>query len=235
MRFLLFFFIFLFFTLYAETLIPKNSQQLIIVEAKDFNTSLAHLQAYEKINGTWEKQGKAINVNLGRNGLGWGEGIISFKALLHEPFKKEGDGKSPAGLFTLDSFFGYEKQTFNFPYLQVQAQDLCIDESESSDYNTLVSSPAPQDYKSFEYMRREDNLYKLGIFVGHNKKQIKNRGSCIFLHIQREAKSPTSGCTSMPEKELLNLMKWLDKSKKPLLLQLPSLHLKKLKLFNDYK
>ena len=81
-------------------------------------------------------------------------------------------------------------------------------------------------------MKRDDNLYKLGVFVGHNKEQRPFRGSCIFLHIQRDTNASTAGCTSMKEKELLQLMRWLDEKKRPLLLQVPSLYLRG---FNDYR
>jgi len=210
----------------AEVLIPKASTQLLVVSSKDFNASTASLQAYEKVNNSWEKRFKKVQVNLGRNGLAWGKGLISFNHKKYESIKKEGDGKAPAGLFSLDGFFGYEKQAFNFNYLHLNTSDLCIDDSSSPEYNTLVKSTNSKHYKSFETMRREDNLYALGIRVGHNKQQIKQAGSCIFIHIQRAKNSPTAGCTAMKEEILLKLMKWLDKSKNPLLLQLPKSSLK---------
>jgi len=71
-------------------------------------------------------------------------------------------------------------------------------------------------------MKRTDNLYELGIFVDYNKKVLKKRGSCIFIHIQRDENSPTAGCTSMSKEKLFKIMKWLKFSKKPMLLQLPS-------------
>jgi len=209
----------------AQIIIPNSSTQLLVVSSKDFNTPIAHLQAYEKVEKIWQKKFGKIQVNLGRNGLAWGKGIMSFNHKKHEPLKKEGDGKAPAGLFTLDGFFGYEKHSFNFKYLQVNSSDLCIDDSSSKHYNTLIKSKIP-NFKSFEYMKRKDNLYALGIRVGHNKQQVKQAGSCIFIHIQRGENSPTAGCTAMKEEKLLELMQWLDQRKKPLLLQLPQIYLK---------
>ena len=209
------------FSLQAEILIPQSSKQLLLVTSQDFNSSKALLQAYERKDKNWSKVFKPISVNLGRNGLGWGEGEVDFPHKESEPLKYEGDGKAPAGIFTLDSFFGYEKMEFNFPYIQVGSSDICVDDSDSRAYNQLIKTTHTQPYKSFEFMRREDGLYELGIMVGHNKKGLKKRGSCIFIHIQRDINSPTSGCTSLPKIELLKLMKWLDYSKQPLLLQLP--------------
>ena len=226
MKFLLLFSYLHFLHLYAQVIIPVHTTQLIVVKADNFKTTQAQLQAYEKVNQVWVKKGKKIIVNLGRTGLAWGEGLQAFKHSLDEPIKHEGDGKSPAGLFSLDSFFGYENFNFNFPYLQVNKQSICIDDSDSAYYNTLIQTTDPKQFKSYEKMRREDSLYKLGIVVGHNTQQQKAKGSCIFLHIQRDKDSSTAGCTSMQEEELLKLMLWLDKEKNPLLLQLPQIYLK---------
>jgi len=212
-------------SLCAEIIIPQTTQQLLLVSSADFNTTRGVLQAYERKGTAWTKVFEEIPVNLGRSGLAWGKGLRSFSASKNEPHKKEGDGKSPAGLFTLQTFFGYNKAHFNFPYLHLSSSTLCIDDSESAHYNQIVQSPTPSQYKSFEYMRRKDDLYKFGIVVGHNQEGIKKGGSCIFIHIQRGPDASTSGCTSMHEEKLIQVMQWLDKEQSPLLLQMPKSHL----------
>jgi len=211
--------------LYADITLPSHTQQLIVVSAHDFNSTQANLQAYEKTHGTWTKVFNTIPVNLGRSGLAWGKGLSELAHKKDEPIKKEGDGKSPAGLFSLENFFGYEPHNFNFPYLQVNSSSLCIDDSSTADYNNIIQTVDIDAYKSFEYMKRKDHLYKLGIVVGHNRQGLKDAGSCIFLHIQKSHNSSTSGCTAMKEEKLLQLMQWLDKSKEPLLLQVPHSYL----------
>ena len=220
------FLLFFTFCLQAEILIPKETKQLLVVSSQGFNSSLGYLQAYKKVNHKWEKYFNEIPVNLGRNGLAWGKGLLSFKHKPHEAIKQEGDGKAPAGLFSLDTFFGYDKYNFNYKYKQLSPTDLCIDDSDSKYYNLLIQNKHNQEFKSFEKMKRDDNLYALGITVGHNKKRRKQAGSCIFIHIQREVGSATAGCTSLAQEELLKLMYWLDKKHKPLLLQLPFVYLK---------
>lgn len=208
-------------SLYSDIFIPKQSNQLLVVQAHGFDTAQASLQAYVRRDGHWSEVFEPIKVNLGRNGLGWGEGEIHFQRKEAEPLKLEGDGKAPAGLFKLDGFFGYEKREFNFPYLELNANDICVDDSTSKVYNQLVRTKETHDYKSYETMQRKDNLYEIGILVGHNKKGLKKKGSCIFIHIQRSENAPTSGCTSMAKEDLLKLMRWLDHAQNPLLLQLP--------------
>lgn len=216
--------------LYAQITLPQSTSQLLLVSAEGFESSLATLQAYEKLNEKWQKVFSPIRVNLGRKGLAWGEGLMTFAHNANEPVKYEGDGKAPAGLFSLDIFFGYEEAFFDFPYQRVNAQTLCIDESSSPLYTQIIQLHTGQNpaelFKSFEYMKRRDGLYRLGILVGHNKKALKERGSCIFVHIEKAEGSPTSGCTSLDEKELFKLMQWLERAKNPLLLQLPEHYLR---------
>lgn len=228
------------FSLHASIPIAPQTQQLLVVSSNGFADNKATLQAYEKKENLWIKIFKPVKVNLGRKGLAWGEGLMEFPHLPGEPLKYEGDGKSPAGLFSLDLFFGYAKQDFRFPYLQVDENTLCIDDPDSKAYNRIIQDKEHHNYKSFEFMKREDRLYHLGIAVGHNTKRLPQRGSCIFIHIEKYAQTPseaglvstgpktlpTAGCTSMPEERLLEIMKWLEESKHPLLLQLPALYLK---------
>ena len=208
------------FLLGAQVDIPLHTKQLLVIEAQSLNSSTANLQAYERVDGTWAKVFEAIPVNLGRNGLGWDS--IDLAQDKEEVLKYEGDGKAPAGLFSLSGFFGYKGEDFNFPYQKLTTSDICVDDSDSKHYNKLLKTQDTKAFKSFEKMRRDDNLYALGIIVDYNKKGLKKRGSCIFIHIQRAENSPTSGCTSIQREDLLRIMKWLEVSKKPMLLQLPS-------------
>lgn len=207
------------FFLSAQINLPIKTEQLLVVKASSLKSSTATLQAYEKTDGKWHKVFKTINVNLGRNGLAWDSQKLMQDT--KETLKYEGDGKAPAGLFSLSGFFGYDKQDFHFPYKKLNSSDICVDDSDSAYYNKLIQTQNSSDFKSFEKMKRDDNLYKLGIIVDYNKEGHKQKGSCIFIHIQRAHNSPTAGCTSMQKEKLLKLMKWLEFSKKPMLLQLP--------------
>ena len=75
-------------------------------------------------------------------------------------------------------------------------------------------------------MKLTNNLYKYGITVNHNPNQIKNAGSCIFMHIRSGNGKGTAGCTAMQEDKLVTILKWLHSETKPLLLQLPKNEIK---------
>ena len=203
--------------LYAK--IPET-KQLIVVTAKNWSTSDGILQRYEKRGSVWHKVGERIRVKLGRNGLGWGRGLhqIPKDAKI---VKKEGDGKAPAGIFTLKQAFGYRPFAVKYPYKVYRETDHCVDDVHSKFYNKIVDSTKIKiDYTSKEHMKFPKNYYRYGIAVNHNhfdeKGAVPGAGSCIFLHIKN---IPTAGCTVMNEDEIKKIIQWLDAEKNPLLLQ----------------
>jgi len=203
--------------LYAQI---ADTKQLLVVTTENWSAAEGKLQCYEKKEGKWYKVGNAINIKLGRNGLGWGRGLHAIPKNA-KIIKKEGDGKAPAGIFSLKQAFGYQPFRVKYPYKVYKETDHCVDDVHSRYYNKIVDSTKIKvDYKSKEQMKFPKNFYKYGIVVNHNhideKGAIPGAGSCIFLHIK---KVPTAGCTVMNEKEMKNIIRWLDPQKHPLLVQ----------------
>jgi len=192
------------------------SQQILLVVGDDFNTSKATLASYEDGKLFYKK----LEVNIGYNGLAWGLGEKRFSINKQEPLKYEGDKKAPIGVFKLSNLFGYSKDnSFKMSYFYTSKELICVDDSNSNFYNQIIQ--AHGDEKSFEYMKREDDQYELGIVVAHNTMAQKRRGSCIFIHVQKSKNAPTAGCTSMPLKDLKVIVNWLDREKNPILIQIP--------------
>ena len=206
-----------FMTLQAQ--IP-DTKQLIVVKTKNWSISNGILQRYERKEQAWQKVGKALNIKLGRNGLGWGIGLHTVPKNA-KIIKKEGDGKSPAGIFTLKQAFGYEALSVKYPYKVYKETDHCVDDVHSKLYNKIIdSTKVKSDYKSKEHMKFPKNYYKYGIVVNHNHIDEagakKGAGSCIFMHIKDV---PTAGCTVMSESEMKEIIAWLEPKDNPLLVQ----------------
>lgn len=202
------------FSLLYATSILSASDQVVLVVAEEMNATRAQLSTFERKGGRYLLQEPPFGVNLGRGGLGWDEGT--------QPLKYEGDGKAPAGMYPLLIVFGYaqEAQTA-MPYIVADAQRICVDDANHSDYNRIVTLDPQHPPKSFEWMRRDDEQYRLGIVVDYNAKRAPMRGSCIFLHVQKAPFTPSAGCTTMEQKRLEALIGWLDPAKSPLLIQIP--------------
>lgn len=192
-------------------------EQIILVVADGFNSSKATLSCFEDGKKVFD----SFEVNIGKNGLAWGLGKNTLIQEQSEPLKYEGDKKAPIGIFQLGSIFGYEKESnFKMPYLHATKELICVDDSNSDLYNQIITMPSVKP-KSFEYMKRDDKQYELGIVVAHNQSNIKQRGSCIFLHVEKAEDAPTAGCTSMSLENIKNIVNWLDESKNPTLIQVP--------------
>jgi D-alanyl-D-alanine dipeptidase len=174
--------------------------------------------------------GQPFRVALGKNGMAWDERQSFRPKDKAAPVKREGDGKSPAGIFPLLYAYGYDapQQQWKFPYIQVNANTLCIDDPQSRYYNQIVSrdSIKQSDWQSYEDMRRKDDLYRLGIVVGYNIKPVQaGKGSCIFMHLSAgtpQNPKGTAGCTAMLHEEILQLLNWLKAANQPMLIQMPS-------------
>jgi D-alanyl-D-alanine dipeptidase len=196
-----------------------DTKQLIVVTTKNWETPSGTLQRYEKTDA-WHKVGKSIDIKLGRNGLGWGIGLHSIP-INAKHIKKEGDGKAPAGIFSLKQAFGYNPYVVEYPYEVYKSTDHCVDDVKSKLYNKIVdSTKIKRDYNSKEHMKFPKDYYKYGIVVNHNHIDEmgakKGAGSCIFIHIK---KVPTAGCTVMREDDMKEIIKWLDIKSEPLLVQ----------------
>ena len=200
-----------------------DCQQLVIVTSPNDTSIHANLYKFEKNGNDWKPIGKQHPVNLGRTGLAWGKGLHQQEEGL---FKKEGDGKSPSGIFSFGSAFGYADQKtgnalFKLPYIPIDQTTQCIEDSQSKYYNQIINnSKVKQDWEQADFMKRKDDLYKWGVFVKHNTPAKPEKGSCIFFHLWRSAKKPTAGCTAMTEENILHLLKWLNPNKQPKLIQL---------------
>jgi len=201
------------------------SNQIILVVSETFNSNKAILRCFEGNKQIFHD----IEVNLGKNGLGWGISDFSIKHDKNEPQKQEGDKKAPAGIFKLSHIFGYKtKKSILMPYIHIAKELICVDDAKHKNYNQIIMMPTIEP-KSFEYMKRNDAQYELGIIVEHNTKQKQNAGSCIFIHVQKHQNTPTAGCTSMSYEDLKKIVAWLDSNKNPILIQVPKKYLQEVK------
>jgi zinc D-Ala-D-Ala dipeptidase len=184
------------------------------------------MQRFERAStdSGWQPIDQPEPVVVGRTGIAWGVGFDGVSS--DGPHKREGDGKAPAGIFPLDTAFGFALResirVVKLPYVQLLPTTDCVDDTASSHYNTVVDrgSVPMVDWSSAEHMRQV-RQYEVGVIVGYNAMPpVKGRGSCIFLHIWAGPQSHTAGCTAFQEPKVRSVMQWLDPKKRPLLVQL---------------
>ncbi len=205
--------------IFVQIFLYANAQ-IILVVSENIDSQKAILMSFEDAKEVFAP----FEVNIGANGLAFGVGEKELKQDENEPLKYEGDKKAPIGIFLLGSVFGYEENNQSkMPYQKANKELICVDDADSKQYNKIVriDSAKPENIpKSFEYMKRDDAQYELGVVVLHNKEQLRYRGSCIFLHVEASQDAPTAGCTSMSLENMKKIVDWLDKSKNPILIQI---------------
>lgn len=204
----------------------KGHQQLLVVTTQNWDEKQGELALYERSDdcSAWNPVEVSIPVVIGKNGLAWGIGLHHIEHDMSN--KKEGDGKSPAGIFSLGSMFGFapssEMKHLKWEYLPLHEYIEAIDDPLSRYYNCMVDRrEVISDWRSSEKMR-EEPLYAIGLVVHHNFPSVKTgAGSAIFFHMWRNETSGTAGCTAMHQDNLNAILSWLDRSKNPALVQLP--------------
>lgn len=202
----------------------RGSRQLVLVIAQSWEAPRAELRRFERDGATapWREVGGAVPVVLGRSGMAWGSGLHPAQG--RGPQKREGDGKSPAGVFAIPSAFGFaDTMATKAPYQQLTAMTECVDDVTSLYYNSIVQRDrvSEPDWESSEKMRSIEE-YRIGLLVAHNQPPVRGDGSCIFMHVWRGESSSTAGCTAMDATPLEAIVAWLDPAAAPRLVQLPA-------------
>jgi D-alanyl-D-alanine dipeptidase len=205
--------------------VPAASRQLVLVVTPNETATSGVLYRFERDSGDspWKPLGSRWPIVVGRTGLASGAGLHRTP-IPGLPLKKEGDGKSPAGVFALTAAFGFEDAHagLRLPYVPLTDTLECVDDPGSRYYNHLVdrSEISSPDWKSSEKMREIDE-YVFGVVVAQNSEPVEpGAGSCIFLHAWSGPESATVGCTAMPTERIREIVHWLDAAARPVLVQL---------------
>ena len=187
--------------------IDKSTQILLAVDNSSFFFTRTTLYAVEKREDNWQMVFEPINAVIGEKGF----------APTEE--KREGDGKTPSGIYPLKMTFGYDATiTTKMPYRQALADDIWVDDPNADDYNHWTKKQETSA-ASYEKMKRNDNLYKYGIIIEYNTNPVvKGNGSAIFMHIWKGKNIPTAGCVAVSEENILKILEWLDPAASPLII-----------------
>lgn len=222
-------FILLVSPLLAQT-VPSTSQQAIVSYPESWSSSHADLYLYER-KGTgeaWVEVDGPVKVRLGRKGSAWGLGLHQNPT--GATLKKEGDVKSPAGIFHIGGAWGDTvtiKKHPKLPYRKVTPRDLWVEDSTSPSYNQhrILPRIPKTPWEKKQQMKQNDPAHSLKLFIAHNPgpKAKPYGGSAVFFHIWRGGGSkPTAGCTTMSEARLKQIVAWINPTKKPVYILLPT-------------
>lgn len=205
----------------------QQSRQLVLVTIPGWDSNHGTLRTYQRSADGWRQVDAAAPVMIGRAGAAWGLGLHPAQPGSQ---KREGDGRAPAGAFTIGTAFGYAANAATaLPYAAMDASDYCIDVNASPLYNRIVDTKdvgVEAIVGSTEPMRRDlhadgDQRYRLGFVIEHNAQARPAAGSCIFAHLWKSPTDATAGCTAMDPATMDRLLSWLQPTQRPVFVLLP--------------
>ena len=129
--------------------------------------------------------------------------------------KFEGDKKTPRGCYALGPLY-YRKDKLPKPLTKIKKIEIkknfgWCDDIKSKFYNKPIKI---NNKIRYEKLYRKDNKYDLLIPIKYNSINPKrNKGSAIFLHLTSNYKK-TQGCIAITKKDMLILLKLINKQTK---------------------
>jgi L,D-peptidoglycan transpeptidase YkuD (ErfK/YbiS/YcfS/YnhG family) len=130
--------------------------------------------------------------------------------------KIEGDNITPRGTFNVIKIYyrddRIKKLSSKFKLIKITKKMGWCDDPKSKKYNQLIKLPTKY---SHEILYRKDNIYDLLLVLNYNiKPTIKNKGSAIFIHVDKNKYKKTAGCVALKKADLIYLVKEIKKNTK---------------------
>jgi L,D-peptidoglycan transpeptidase YkuD (ErfK/YbiS/YcfS/YnhG family) len=124
--------------------------------------------------------------------------------------KREGDNKTPAGLYSFHLAFGLKSDPGAYlDYRKITEYDYWIDDVNSPYYNTWVNAAdTPGDYQS-EHLIDHNPSYNYALSINYNVDCTPGLGSAVFLHCYNGT-GFTTGCIAISENHMKTLVKEVD-------------------------
>jgi L,D-peptidoglycan transpeptidase YkuD (ErfK/YbiS/YcfS/YnhG family) len=175
--------------------------QAVVVNAPRYGSTTATLTAYQREAGSWRTAFGPWPANVGTRGVAPPEE------------KREGDGRTPSGVYGFDFFFGVAADPgVQFPFRRVSRSIVWDDDPASPRYNTWVDL-AQQSAGNEPEPMYVTPAYDYGAVIAYNTARTPGLGSAIFLHVSNGG--PTAGCVSLPADRLVQVLRWLDPAQNP--------------------
>ncbi|MFP3394746.1 hypothetical protein SB749_00265 [Brevibacterium sp. SIMBA_078] len=172
------------------------------IEVKQRSTITADIYLCKKSGDRYVRDSGPYKARLGYNGT--------------TSSKREGDGKTPKGVFWMRDGFGTSANPgLGKPWTKVTRDHVWVDgdATKAEGYNTMQLKSEGYEGESLY----QPKPYKYAQVIGYNEARTPGKGSAIFLHANAESMK-TAGCVSMYEASLVKAMKWEGTTKTQILI-----------------
>jgi L,D-peptidoglycan transpeptidase YkuD (ErfK/YbiS/YcfS/YnhG family) len=186
-----------------------RATRLIIITVPDMTSVKATLHTFERrtpADAAWQRSGPPETAVVGSNGIGWADNF-SYLGKKDEPIKREGDKRTPAGIFRVAGPFGFEASSLNGYTRLSRGNSFCVEDPSSRLYGKIVGKRIAALVKRSEDMSADPSL-KSGMIVDYPARRGAKAGSCIFLQVWSGDAVGTDARVGMPDDRLMVLQKW---------------------------
>jgi L,D-peptidoglycan transpeptidase YkuD (ErfK/YbiS/YcfS/YnhG family) len=182
-----------------------TAEQLITVEAARFRTTAASLRLWRRQGKCWIPAAGPWPARVGWNGISRN--------------RREGDGTTPAGVFTIGpTMYGNAPDPgVRYRYRRLACGDWWNEDARSPTYNSFQHvrcGTSPPFRTTTPGLWESKRAYRHFAVIEFNMHPVvPGRGSGIFLHAQTG--SSTNGCVSLPAEKLVAALRWLRPAARP--------------------
>jgi L,D-peptidoglycan transpeptidase YkuD (ErfK/YbiS/YcfS/YnhG family) len=203
----------------------SKSLQLVVVTASGWEDGACQMQRYRRplASMPWEKVGLPAPCVLGKSGLAAPAGGWAGE---NAPEKKDGDGKTLAGLFTASQGFGFKTAEeaknlgLKLTYSEIGDNLVCVSDPKSPQLNKLIAPGTGKTPRGVN-LAKAGEVNRWGLVLGAYE-QGPPPGNCQLVQLWTEPGKPTGGNIGCHEARVLELLAWLDPSANPAVAVLPA-------------
>jgi L,D-peptidoglycan transpeptidase YkuD (ErfK/YbiS/YcfS/YnhG family) len=176
-----------------------SARQVVLVTAGSTSSTYARLSWWLRTSdGAWHMYRGEVTARVGVHGM--------------STSKREGDGKTPIGVFPVGIGFGWYSNPGTKLYWRIaDSNSRWVDDSDSAYYNLWMQAPAAGRWDSAERMRITPYTY--GMQIAYNRERTPGKGSAIFLHLPTGG--ATAGCVAVDKATVIAALRWLNPSLHP--------------------
>ncbi len=187
-----------------------RATRLVIVSMPNMELTKADVRTFERKSpaARWEARSKREPAVVGMNGIAWGNPYISY-GKKDEPVKREGDHRTPAGIYRFGATFGFSAAKLPGHLQLAPAKQFCVEDAGSRYYGKIVPQSVVDEKTNGEDMATYP-LYKRGLVIDYPPRPRSKAGSCIFLHVWGGDGVGTEGRVALPEERVAFLQQWAE-------------------------
>jgi L,D-peptidoglycan transpeptidase YkuD (ErfK/YbiS/YcfS/YnhG family) len=184
-----------------------TATQLMTVDATGYGSTTAAFTAWQLESGCWVPMFGPWTADIGTTGV--------------SDHKQEGDGSTPTGSYAIGpTVYGVlANPGVSYEYHQLVCGDWWDEDPSSPTYNTFQHVPCrtnPPFGGNSEALWTTVPDYEYFAVIDYNDNPVvAGAGSAIFLHV--DTGSPTAGCVSIPESDLISVLDWLSPQADPVI------------------